>query len=125
MPVRSSAPVLADYFAHDPFGVGAGSADIARRDYKAEIAEPALDAAEPAVTTAVKINLASSGRDLRVRKMCFERDQRRPLRWRSDLLFSNSTGERARASGSVEDDSRSITRFTAAALNRHSGNARL
>ena len=66
------ARVLHDKIAHYAVRIGLATLHLFRTDDKTEIARAAFDAAQPAVTARVEIDLARAGRDACVLKMRFE-----------------------------------------------------
>src|SRR5437868_14057072 len=82
------ALVLADDFAHYSFGVGATCAHISSRSDETQIAKAVFDAAQSAVTAAIKIDFAGAWRDTSVRKMSFEGHEWRAMKLRSGSLYT-------------------------------------
>src|SRR6266496_2870718 len=106
------ALVLANDFAHYSFGVGATRAHISSRSDETQIAKAIFDAAQSTVTALIKIDFAGSGRDARVRKMSFEGDEWRAMKFRS-VTFCTPR-QRSSTSRCVERYGRAIAGFATA-----------
>src|SRR5437762_9590663 len=103
------APVLTDDFPHHSIRVGVARAHIARRGDEAEIAEPAFDAAQSAVTTAIEIDLAGAGLDARVEQVSLESYQRRALWPRTISGAFQTARQRASPARRINRDGRAKT----------------
>src|ERR1051326_3038403 len=69
------ARIFHHHLAQHTLGIGVTLLNLLGPDDEAKIARARFDVAESAVTARIKIDLASAGRDARVLKMRFERDQ--------------------------------------------------
>ena len=103
------APVLADDFPHHSIRIRVACAHIARRGDEAEIAEPAFDAAQSAVTTAIEIDLAGAGLDARVEQVSLESYQRRALWPRTISSAFQTPRQRASPARRIDRDGRAKT----------------
>src|SRR5713226_1168881 len=117
---KSSAGVLTDNLAHHALSIRGAGAHVTRRRDKTEITATVFNAAQTAVTAAIKINLAGAGRDARVFKMGFESHEGSTIRFRP-LLF-NAPVERAHATRGVNRDWRAVTDLVSGALQSDAAN---
>ncbi len=114
--------VLTDDFAHHTLCVRSTFAYLARRGDKAKIAETVFNTAQPTVATAIKIDLASAGRDASVFQMGFESDQRRTMRFRFVPGLTNPTSQGPRSSRGIDRHRRTVTDFASIAFHNQPGN---
>ena len=117
------ALILADDFAHHANGVSATVARVARGSDETKIAETVFDAAQATVPTAIKVDLAGSGRNASAFEMSFEGDHGRAMRLRSVSMLAQTTGQCSRPSRSIDRYWGAVCDFASTVPHRYAANA--